>query len=329
MNASLLEKKIRKSVIEILGGRTVLRKLMQPSFGRALWNFIHIWVGIAGALLLGSLLWVSPQWELKLLIPLLLLYIGTRINAIGVQIHEASHGFLAKSRSLNDWFCNFAGAYWVLNDVESYRQVHLVHHSDLRESTDPDLELYDLTAAGKNPIRRRLLEDLTGLTALRRIMAYRSGVKRQRLHVFMNLLCQLILWLGLCLTLGSVSGTFFYGFFWLIPLFCVFPAIIRLRIVTEHFHPDDYVQRDGRFVSRTSNASPLEIYLFGCDMEYHFEHHLLPMVPYHGLRQIHWKLVREDFFTPPKDYFLSGGYFRFWHGLLGGKLAAPEQSPAT
>lgn len=141
--------------------------------GRVVWTFTHVWIGIAVALALGFWAWTAPGWLPKLLIPWLVLYLGTRHNAFAVQVHEAGHKLLFARARVNDAFCNFFGGYWVLNDVESYRRVHLVHHTDLHLDTDPDLDLYRLPKNGHRfEIAQTLLRDLLGFTALRRIVAY-------------------------------------------------------------------------------------------------------------------------------------------------------------
>jgi fatty acid desaturase len=133
-----------------------------------------------------------------------------------------------------------------------------------------------------------------------------------------------VLLAGACLAVGWLQGPFFYLVFWVVPLFSVFPAIIRLRIVTEHFSPalHSITENGLPFVCRTTCTQPLEIYLFGCDMEYHFEHHLLPAIPHPQLARLHQALVDRKFFEelPPGENYLSGGYLRFWSRLLRGKL---------
>ena len=281
--------------------------------------------------MLGFWAWTAPGWLPKLLIPWLILYLGTRHNAFAVQVHEAGHKLLFSGPCANDAFCNFFGAYWILNDVESYRRVHLVHHTDLHLDTDPDLDLYRLPKSGHRfEIAQTLLRDLLWFTALRRILDYarhprsqpQAAGSRQWLHLVAKLGSQVILVGTAIVLLGWVQGSLFYLVFWVIPLFSVFPALIRLRIVTEHFSPDHYGAGEKPFVSRSTCTNGLEDYFLGCDMQFHFEHHLLPMIPHAQLARLHQALVAKDFFQPlpPENDYLNSGYLRFWWRLLTGQI---------
>jgi fatty acid desaturase len=266
-------------------------------------------------------------------------FIGTRQNAIAVQIHEGAHHLLFARRRLNDLFCNWFAAYWVLNDTKSYRQVHLLHHTDLHLETDPDRELYELSPTEDLHLARLLIQDFTGITALRRILAYLKpaghsaapALDAAYVHLLARLGAQGVLVAGACLAVGWLHGPLFYMVFWVIPLFSIFPAIIRLRTVTEHFSPAlrDASESGMPFVCRTTCTHPLEIYLFGCDMEYHFEHHLLPAIPHPQLARLHKALADRKFFEelPTGENYLSGGYLRFWIRLLRGKLPVPAAGP--
>jgi fatty acid desaturase len=47
-------------------------------------------------------------------------------------------------------------------------------------------------------------------------------------------------------------------------------------------------------------------------MEYHFEHHALPTIPYRGLRTIHRRLQDAgEFAEPPPTDTDSGGYVHY------------------
>ncbi len=45
-------------------------------------------------------------------------------------------------------------------------------------------------------------------------------------------------------------------------------------------------------------------------MEYHFEHHVLPTIPYRGLKKLHRRLENTGLFESDGD-LLSHGYVRF------------------
>src|SRR5262249_158972 len=144
--------------------------------------------------------------------------IGTRHNAFAVQIHEASHNLLLPWRKWNDVFCNVLGGYWTLNDVQAYRAVHLVHHTDLHLSTDPDLELYAIPYGARHSgIAKLILQDLLWITALRRMLAYVRLAKTRAksdnaaaLHLVAKLGCQVLLLAVACAVFGWWQGPIFY-----------------------------------------------------------------------------------------------------------------------
>jgi fatty acid desaturase len=326
--------------------RETFRAFFEVQPGRVVWTFTHIWLAILTSLAVAGWIWRMDAGWPKVWLPLIIFYIGTRHNAFAVQIHEASHNLLFSGHKWNDTFCNFFGAYWVMNDVASYRAVHLVHHSHLHLDTDPDLDLYSVTdSVGRYQIAKLVFQDLSWVTAVRRILAYRRRLSElvaaertshaDAFHLLGKLACQAVLLAAACVVFGWRQGSLFYFAFWLLPLFSVFPAIIRLRIVTEHFSPEPLSGAETRFVSRTTSTRWLEIYLFGCDMEYHFEHHILPAIPHPQLAKLHAALVRKGFFEqlPQPAYsesdYLSDGYLRFWARLLAGSVRPVSRSAVS
>ena len=71
---------------------------------RSLLTFGHIWLALAVSFVLIVLLQQQPMTTQLCIAPLLLFFIGTRINALAVQVHEGSHGLLMPDKRSNDWF---------------------------------------------------------------------------------------------------------------------------------------------------------------------------------------------------------------------------------
>ena len=303
------------------------RELHATSWIRTLFTFGHIWLALAVSFLLVYVLQRAPLYAQVLSAPPLVFFIGTRINALAVEVHEASHGLLFKTKRLNDFFCDVFGSYWILNDTQSYWEVHRVHHSDLHEDSDPDLELYLLPEGSVRGVLLCLLRDVSWITAGMRIRAYltkgRNTGRTKRLRSMRHMagkLCAQLIVLGLFLAVfGTPPGIVLYFVYWVIPLFSVFPLLIRLRIATEHY--SDLLHHDcpALFVSRTSLSNWVEAYLIGAHMEYHMEHHLYPNIPYFQLKRLHRLLDERGFFAGydgDTAHLLSGGYVAFWRRLL-------------
>ena len=127
---------------------------------------------------------------------------------------------------------------------------------------------------------------------------------------------------------GVTRGVLFYIVFWLVPIVCMYPMILRLKTITEHFDPGLRQANSVHWIARTSCASWLQNHMVGARMEYHFEHHVLPTIPYRGLKRLHRRLDQADLFARHGEV-ISHGYILFLTRAVIGSFAArrtPESS---
>ncbi len=103
----------------------------------------------------------------------------------------------------------------------------------------------------------------------------------------------------------------FYVVFWLVPIVCLYPMILRLKTITEHFDPGLRVTDNVQWTARTSVAGRLQNHLIGARMEYHFEHHVLPTIPYPGPAGPAPAAGSQRGLFERDRSVLSGGYVRF------------------
>jgi fatty acid desaturase len=109
----------------------------------------------------------------------------------------------------------------------------------------------------------------------------------------------------------AVVGPEFYLYFYVLPILTLYPAQIRLRTACEHLFEAGYRPRalEERWVVRSTSANALERFLIGPLLgEYHFEHHLLPGVPYYNL-----PLARRILTERGLAVALAPGYFAFMY----------------
>ena len=261
-----------------------------------------LWVEVAILLVAANLL---PRLPLAWSIPagiLLVLLMGLRMNAFGVILHEGSHGLLAKSRTLNDRICNWGIAFWTINSVEEYRPTHRLHHRYLGQERDPDRDFY-LVPSRRGALTGLLLQDLFGVTAVRRATTRISGTSQAsgapasllaRPQLLAGkIITQLIVLGQFVLLQGVRRGILFYVVFWLVPIVCMYPMILRLKTITEHFDSGLREANSVHWIARTSCAGWLQNHLVGARMEYHFEHHVVPTIPYRGLKKLHRRLDQK------------------------------------
>jgi fatty acid desaturase len=296
-----------------------LRELSEPSLRDTLVAIGALWVEVAILLVAVNLL---PRLPLPWAIPagiLLVLLLGLRMNAFGVILHEGAHGLLAKSRSLNDEICNWGISFWTINSVEEYRPTHRLHHRYLGQERDPDRVFY-LVPARRGALTSLLLQDLLGVTAFRRATSRISGssetseapaslLARPQLLIG-KFVTQVVVLGQFVLLQGVLRGILFYAVFWLVPIVCMYPMILRLKTITEHFDRGLRMPNTVNWIARTSYAGWLQNHLVGARMEYHFEHHVLPTIPYRGLKRLHRRLDQTDLFVRHREV-LSHGYVLF------------------
>jgi fatty acid desaturase len=223
-----------------------LRSLSEPSLLDTCRAIGTLWVEVAALLAAANLI---PSLPLAWAIPagvLVVLVMGLRMNAFGVILHEGSHGFLAKSRTLNDRICNWGIAFWTINSVEEYRPTHRLHHRYLGQERDPDRTFY-LVPHKRGALSFLLLQDLFGVTAFRRATTRISGTSQEsgapaslltRPQLLVGKFVTQVVILGqFILVQGTRRGVLFYVVFWLVPIVCMYPMILRLKTITEHYDP--------------------------------------------------------------------------------------------
>jgi fatty acid desaturase len=320
--AATIEKTWRQE-IEAVVAPEELAELSRRSLADTITVLAVLWVEIivllAGANLLPHL---AGRWAIPLGIFLVVL-IATRINALGVVIHEGSHGFLARSRRLNDRLCNLGAAWWTINSVEEYRPTHRLHHRYLGEERDPDRPSY-LLPDRRGALAILVFKDLLGVTAVKRALVLHSGSRDEegvettpsawKQILLGKCVVQLLVLGQFVLFQGLWRGILWYVLFWLVPILCVFPLILRLKTITEHFDPRYWEDDVQLWVARTSFAGRLQNHLVGARMEYHFEHHVLPNIPFKGLARLHRRL-EDTGWVGDHDEVVSRGYTRFLLGL--------------
>jgi fatty acid desaturase len=324
----------RKQLTELLGPDE-LETLSTPSLPDTVFAVAVLWVEVAILLTAANLL---PRLPLPWAIPAgigVVLLMGLRMNAYGVILHEGSHGLLAKSRKLNDRICNWTIAFWTINSVEEYRPTHRLHHRYLGQADDPDRVFY-LVPARRGGLTSLILQDLLGVTAFRRATSRISGTSQEsgapaslltRPHLLVGkAITQLVVLGQFVLFQGVLHGATFYIVFWLVPIVCMYPMILRLKTITEHFDPALRDPLIVRWIARTNGAGSIQNHLVGARMEYHFEHHVQPTVPYRGLKKLHRSLDQGGLFGRYGE-LESDGYVLFLTRAAVGSFG--EQSPAA
>ena len=183
--------------------------------------------------------------------------IGTRQHALFVIAHDAAHYLLYERRWLNDALGRACSMVQGLS-MRTYRVIHRLHHNNLYGELDPDTALHGGYPRGKRYLIRKLLKDLSGLTAWKTYAYFLGGAPalntatnvalrplddtsaklrkearndRNAVIAFHVITFGLFAWSGYLVQ---------YLVLWILPLVTVVQAILRLRAIAEHGATSDF-----------------------------------------------------------------------------------------
>lgn len=276
------------------------------------------YIGIALAIAICLTFWSWPLYIFTVI------WIGARILALAVMLHEGLHYLLHPNPRINDQISRWLLALPLFLIVGNVRKSHFTHHKYTLTDKDPHLHRYESDAQWQFPkskwaLLKLFLGDITGINMvhfikkqyapqLRKDVPKKGGFKLSIEAVLYGLL--------------FVSSVYF-GFwqeillFWFVPIFTWFGFIFRLREIGEHCgfdYSEDLVTK-----SRTVTASWLEqLFLSPANISYHNEHHLFPSVPFYNLKKVHRALMEHpDFKSRAK---VSNSYA----GVIKDCMSVPE-----
>ncbi len=276
--------------------RAQMKELMQRGDAQAIRDTV-LWyalIGAAAVLVVAS--WNTP-WVALAFFVYATLYGGPADS----RWHESSHGTAFKTRWMNDALYQVA-SFQVLRRPTVWRWSHARHHTDtLVTGRDPEVAvplptdivgmLLNLVALKNGPRELwRVLQNAAGhIRAEDKTfvpeMEWPRVVREARIWVLVyGVLIGASFALNSCLPivllgpLPGMLGTWLYTFFGL----------------TQHAGLPENVT-DHRLNCRTVYMNPLFRFLYW-NMNYHVEHHMFPMVPFHALPRLH-EAIKAD--CPP------------------------------
>jgi fatty acid desaturase len=284
--------------------REVVRDLTRRSAWRATAAVVHdlAVIGLSAGVALHF--WPNPLAVLASI-----LVIGTRQHALFVVAHDAAHYLLYEHRWLNDAVGRFCATVQGLS-MCTYRVIHRLHHNNLYDALDPDTALHGGYPRGRAYLMKKLLKDLSGLTAWKTYAYFLGGAPalntqtnvavrplddtsaglRRAAARDRNLV--IVIQLAL-LVLFAWSGYLVqYLVLWVLPLLTVVQALLRLRAIAEHGATTDF---SSPLTAARTNTGPawLEWLIFPHHVNYHIEHHLYASVPHYNLPRLHAEMARR------------------------------------
>jgi fatty acid desaturase len=306
--------------------KEVVASLTRRSAWRASAAVLHDFAVLAAAIWAGLYFWPNP-----LVVFLCAVIIGTRQHALFVIAHDAAHYLLYENRLLNDIVGRTCAMLQGLS-MCTYRVIHRMHHNNLYGELDPDTALHGGYPRGRAYLVRKLLKDLSGLTAWKTYAYFLGGAPalntrtnvalrplddtsaklRSEARTDRNMVVAFHL---LAIAAFAWNGTLLqYLVLWVLPLVTVVQAILRLRAISEHGATTDF---SSPLTAARTNVAPawLAWLIFPHNVNYHIEHHLYASVPHYQLLALHRELV--------KNHVLEGAEVVPFRITLG-KIFAPR-----
>ncbi len=282
--------------------KDVVQALTRRSPWRATAAVLHDFAVLAVAIAVALHFWPNP-----LVILVSVLVIGTRQHALFVIAHDAAHYSLYERRALNDVVGRVCATVQGLS-MCTYRVIHRLHHNNLYGALDPDTALHGGYPRGRAYLVRKLLKDLSGLTAWKTYAYFLGGAPAlntatnvalrplddtsQKLRIEAERDRNLVIGFHVAL-LGFFAWSGYlavYLVLWVLPLVTVVQAMLRLRAIAEHGATTDF---SSPLTAARTNTGPawLEWLLFPHHVNYHIEHHLYASVPHYNLPALHREMA--------------------------------------
>ena len=267
-------------------------RLLKRSNVWAWWLVGSNWLAIMALLLLAG--WYPNILTLMLVWVLL----PGRQLGLSVLMHEAGHGTLFATRSLNHWVGQWLCALPTLNDLPSYAAGHLNHHRLAGTPEDPDLPNYRAYPVDHRSFRRKVIRDLTGQTGAKLVAgAVKGGLSHFSVEAAPAdpwlLLKQVMVQVALAGVLVAM-GIGWTWWLWAATFMTSYMLVIRLRQIAEHAAVPDANDPDPRLNTRTVTAPLWQRWLLAPNgVNYHLEHHLLPGVPCYRLQTFRARLIEN------------------------------------
>ena len=290
--------------------REKMRELLQRRNGPAVRDTL-LWLAlILGSGWAGYRLWQAGScWAV---IPFMIygvLYASTSDS----RWHETSHGTAFKTDWMNNVLYEIA-SFMVMREATVWRWSHTRHHSDtIIVGRDPEI------AVPRPPNILKMVLTFFGLPAIQtyfpRVLLHCTGrltaeekdfiPESEYGKVCLRARIYLLIYAG-------VIGLAFYHRSLLPLMFVGLPTLYGSWLMpvygnTQHAGLAENAL-DHRLNSRTVYMNPINRYLYW-NMNYHVEHHMFPLVPYHNLPRLH-ELVKTD--MPPA----YNGLWAAWRELV-------------
>lgn len=288
--------------------RKTMKELMKRSDGPAIRD-TAIWLGSMVVLAaIAVVLWPS-LWS----IPFFLAYGVLYGSATDSRWHECGHGTAFKTRWMNDVVYQIA-CFMIMRNPVRWRWSHTRHHTDtIIVGRDPEIVFMrppDLIRIGL-----AFIGVLDAYAAMKTMIENAFGTISADDKTFVpeseqpKLIMIARVWfaiyaatIALALAMGSILPLMLIG----LPRLYGAWHHVMTGLLQHGGLAEDVI--DHRLNSRTVLMNPLSRFIYW-NMNYHIEHHMFPMVPYHALPRLH-ALIKDD--LPDASPSIWAAYKEMW-----------------
>ena len=299
LNDDLIEERVEGTWWSPDIPRKELKAMMKRSDGPALFHF-GLWI----LLLIISGYLAVLAWGTWWAVLAFFIY-GTIYSSSDARWHECGHGTPFKTRWLNEFFY-YLSAFMTLREANLWRWSHARHHTDTYiVMRDPEIQVQrpaDLLKiagdffwlySGPQEVWRIIRHAFARPDA--NVLTFVPEKERQIMYWSSRIYVAIFVAFGIwSYAIGSFLPMMFIG----LPRFYG-GWLHQLLGLTQHAGLAEDTM-DHRKNTRTVYINPIFQYLY-MNMNYHLEHHVIPMVPYHTLPQLHQAVLDQ---TPAALYQL-------------------------
>jgi fatty acid desaturase len=266
--------------------RQRLKELMKRKNGPAIRDTIILYAALIGAGILAYHSW-GTWWA----IPAFFLYGVLYVSPGDSRWHECGHGTAFKTPWMNELVYQIA-SFMVLRQATPWRWSHSRHHTDtIIVGRDPEIlserppiwnillmQIFHLYA-GPMEVKKLFMHAFGKIDKQEKdfipASEYRKTFLEARIYVFI-----FIAVIAVCIYTKSIWPAMFV----VLPTFYG-NTLVLLTSITQHLGLYEDVL-DHRLNTRTVYMNRIMRFLYW-NMNYHIEHHMFPMVPYHALPKLH------------------------------------------
>ena len=279
--------------------RKTMKGLMQRSDGPAIRD-TGIWLGAMLVFAVAGILLWGTWWS----VPFFLAYGVLYGSASDSRWHECGHGTAFKTRWMNDVVYQIA-CFMVMRNPVTWRWSHARHHTDtVIVGRDPEI------AVMRPPDLARVVLNFFGILdvgyAMLDMVRNAAGIITPEEKSFIpemewpRVIRVARIWVAIyvatiasAIVIGSILPLMLIG----LPRLYGAWHMVMCGLLQHGGLADNVI--DHRLNSRSVLMNPVSRFIYW-NMNYHVEHHMFPMVPYHALPQLH-ELIKHDLPVPNRS----------------------------